>query len=305
MRVVATVAMLASLVLAGCSEGSAPRPAATDQDFQDLGLQATQSTGVIRGVVVDDAVRPVAEVAISINGPTQRQATTKADGLFGFDGLEPGTYFIQANRPGYAAAQQSAEVVAGVNDPPIVKILLAADAASGPRVVTYIFDGFIECSVSFVAAGLAACSTIGYGNDRFLVEYELDDVPDFAQAEMHWKSTQAVSPNLALLWSRSVPGQTLLDNWVEDRGPSPLLIQADKARIEEVGLGSDIHILTRVFNEPADGTNPGCIPRPVLGGCTTGAGVTISQAFTVLTNVFYGVVPPEGWLYAEQGPYKP
>lgn len=307
-----TFLTVGSMAFAGCSGGNGGAGGDPLEAAENIDVQATATTGVIRGVVVDDAIRPVPDVEIVVAGPTPANSKTGTDGLFGFEGLDPGTYFMTAGRPGYGPTQSSVEVVAGVDDPAIVKILLIADPFSGPRVTTEIWEGFIDCSISFIAAGFAACATLG-GEDDFDVDYNPAGVPDFVQSEMHWKSTQTVAPNLIMSWSRVIPGQSLLDNWEQDQGTSPLLNKADRARIDEVGLGGDMDcgggdagcLYIRIFNGPIDGTNPTCVPRPVLGGCTTGVGVTIKQKFTIITNVFYSTQPPEGWLYAVDGPFDP
>lgn len=305
----APAALLATaLLLAGCTGGDGAE-GPTDEDFDGLGLQATDTTGVLRGVVVDAAVRPMANVAIALAGPTQATATTTADGLFGFDGLQPGTYFLTATKPGYQATQQSAEVVAGVVDPPIVKMLLEVDPANTPYVSTLVFDGFIECSGSFVAFGLAACSTAGLPNDRFIEYYTLDRPPQWVQSEMSWESTQAVSPELDLVYSAD-GGDVLLTNYAEDWGPSPLLVVANETLAAQWKLGNGTDLNLRVFNQPIQGTETGdpvngddCMDRPVLGGCTTGVGFTLQQQFSIVTNVFYGFTPDEGWLFAVDGPH--
>lgn len=306
MRTVMVASLLLTALLAGCSGGS-PADEPTEQDFDDLGLTASDTTGVLRGVVVDAAIRPVAGVEISITGPSEGKTTTTADGLFGFDGLAPGNYFVKASKAGFQAAQQNAEVVAGVAQPDIVKVLLSVDPTNAPYVSTLLFEGFIECSGSFVAFGLAVCSTAGSANDRFIQTYTLDRPPAFVQSEMFWESTQAVSPELDLVFS--APGEgVLLDNYAEVWGPSPLLLQVNETLAANRSLGSGEDLMIRVFNQPVEGTESGdpvegdaCIDRPVLGGCTTGVGVTVQQQFTIITNVFYGFLPNDGWLYAVDG----
>jgi hypothetical protein len=302
--------LLSGTVLAGCSSGgNGPKP--TEQQFTDLGLQATQTTGVIRGVVVDSAVRPIANVAISVTGPQAGNTTTNGDGLFGLDGLAPGTYFVHAHRAGYKDTQTSTDVAAGVAAPGIVKLLLQVDNATRPYVSTYSFDGFIECSFSLVAVGFAACSDAPGSNDKFSATYTLDRPAQWAQSEMTWESTQAVSPSLDVVYSIPPPAnQTLYYNYAEDRGASPLLLQANETLMASMGIGSAEDLIIRVFNEPIDGTRPpdpvhgdDCLDRPQLGGCATGAGATVQQSFTIITNVFYGIVPDPAWRYVSDGPY--
>jgi hypothetical protein len=309
MRSALVAGLLVAALLAGCSDSPAAADDPSDADFTDLDLAASETTGILRGVVVDDAIRPVAGVEIALSGPTPGNTTTTADGLFGFDGLAPGDYFVQASKAGFQSTQQSAQVVAGIADPPIVKVLLAIDPTTAPYVSTLIFEGFIECSGSFVAFGLAVCSTAGLPNDRFIQTYTLDRPPQWVQSEMSWESTQAVSPELDLVFS--APGEgVLLDNYAEQWGPSPLLVTANETLAAERGLGAGEDLMIRVFNQPVEGTESGdpvegddCIDRPALGGCTTGVGVTLQQQFTIITNVFYGFTPNDAWLYAADGPH--
>lgn len=301
--------LLAGTLLAGCSGGASEGGEPAEPAFEELGLQATATTGVMRGVVVDEAIRPIAGAKVSLTGGTERETTTGAEGIFGFSGLQPGPYFVQVAKPGFVTAQASAEVVAGVAEPPIVKVLLTADPTTAPYVTTYLFEGFIECSFSLIAAGFAACATGDQLNDRFIVEYELDRPPQWVQSEMVWQSTQAISPDLNVVYSAPGDG-ALLDNYAQDFGPSPLLLQVNETLAAERGLGASLDLMIRVFNQPIEGTNTGdpvggddCLDRPALGGCTTGFGATIQQSFTIITNAFYGFAPDPEWRHAESGPH--
>lgn len=76
------------------------------------------------------------------------------------------------------------------------------------------------------------------------------------------------------------------------------MLQADETLAANRSLGSGQNLMIRVFNGPLPGTTPPdpvngdeCLDRPQLGGCATGVGFTIEQAFTIYTNVFYGIVP--------------
>jgi hypothetical protein len=301
--------LFALALLAGCAGGGNGADQPTGEDFQDLDLEATETTGIIRGVVVDEAVRPVAGAVVSLSGSTASNTTTNDDGLFGFSNLQPGPHFVRVSKAGYVAAQASTEVVAGLADPPILKVLLTADPSSAPYVATYVFDGFIECSFSLVAVGFAACSSAEQFNDRFSDTYEIDQLPDWAQAEMVWDSTQAASDSLGLVFSVPPRESTLYDNYAEAGGPSPLVIQANQTTMEEYGV-LEQGVIFRVFNEPIEGTEPGdpvngddCLDRPQLGGCATGFGFTVEQSFQVYTNLFYGFTPDPAWRFVESGPH--
>jgi hypothetical protein len=304
-------ALLLLTVLSGCSgDASNKGDVAEDEDFDDLDLDATEDTGIIRGVVLDEAIVPLAGVAVRATGTggSPLETETTDVGTFGFDELEPGIYFLSASKPGYISGQLSVEVVAGEDEPEIQKIVLAADPVSAPFAQGYVFDGFIECSVSIIAVGFAACSSVGALNDRFIVQYTPQRVPDWAQTEMIWDSTQQVNDGLALLYSGTREGQALLYNYGDQRGPSPLLVTANQTTLEEFGVGNGTDLVIRVFNHPIEGTTPpdpvngdDCLDRPALGGCATGIGFTIEQDFTHYTHIFYGYTPQPDWLFSVDG----
>jgi hypothetical protein len=110
--------MLMSLGLAGCAAGGDGSEEADDLAVSDLGLEATATTGIIRGVVVDEAIRPLPGVRVTlvVEGETKQTESNDA-GAFGFDSLPPGTYFLKAERFGFESIQQAAEVKAGDSQP--------------------------------------------------------------------------------------------------------------------------------------------------------------------------------------------
>jgi hypothetical protein len=310
---IASVGAVALLLLAGCSGGPSKDPV-KDADFTDLGLDATATTGVIRGVVVDDAVRPLAGVAVTArggDGGAEQAATTTAEGTFGFDGLAPGTYFVKASKAGFRDAQQSVDVVAGVAEPPIVKVQIAPDPALRPYFEAYTFEGFLECGVTGVFVGVALClapnlvTGENVTNDHTQVTYDLARTPTWVQTEMVWESTQETGDELSLEYSWTGDCGLLCD-W-EVNGTSPLLLQANQTTIDGIGLGAGNGLYIRVFNDDLEATDPHVrectpIPDPVLGAtwCTgAGVGVTVEQKFDHYTHVFYGYVPPADWRFTE------
>jgi hypothetical protein len=144
------------MVLAGCattpdsgagSDGS-PGSGAVGSPQE---VQASDTTGGIRGVVVDQAVRPIkgATVTVSGNG-VGKNLTTDAGGTFTIGGLPAGTYLLKSSHPLYDSAQQSVEVKAGIKNPPVVKIQLNQKVFSKPYMSTLAFKGFIICSLNAV-----------------------------------------------------------------------------------------------------------------------------------------------------------
>src|SRR5688572_23928185 len=97
-------------LLAGCTGGSADAQdkgieELEEQAAKDVDVQATADTGVIRGIVVDEVIRPIegATVRLMVTPPVTTK--TSATGGFGFEELEPGTYFVKISAEGFAPTQ--------------------------------------------------------------------------------------------------------------------------------------------------------------------------------------------------------
>ena len=136
------VATVVALLLAGCAEGG--QPVDDDEEFDDLQFEATDTTGVIRGVVIDDTITPIVGAKVAVTG---QDLETESDdqGRFGFEDLEAGTYFLEISKPGFGKVQQSTDVQAGVAAPPVLKILMQKIPGSDPFVVGQLYTGYMSC----------------------------------------------------------------------------------------------------------------------------------------------------------------
>lgn len=325
------VALLAGVALAGCSGGGAG-DGQPEADFSDLGLEATATTGVLRGVVVDTAIRPVPGVALVVTGADAmvRRTESNAEGLFGLDDLPPGDYFIVANRSGYIQTQSSASVVAGVAEPPIVKVLMQADPATLPFFEAYVMEGFIQCSVRPMFLGLQCGVT---EEDVVRAIYPFARPPEHVQSEMVWQSTQAFGDELSLA-IRCFPGEAMgfeLDRAgkcpegqrtiVRAEGKSPQVARINRTHAETWGLGPDGNpLIIDLFafgrsdldfydEETVDNAQEPVTGKPCVdwmgtlfppGTCVrlTGPGFIINQRVNVYTHFFYGYAPPEAWQFS-------
>lgn len=317
MRTVAAFLAVCAFVLAGCSDGAA-EPEAVEEAFEDIELNVTATTGVIRGVVVDEAIRPVAGALVTLNLPGKGPVTDESrdTGAFAFDDLEPGSYFLSAAKGGFLPSQQTAEVVAGVAEPPIVKILLAVDGSYvAPFVQSLVFEGFIECGVTTPVIAGAICgipngATCGFPfppeaclgnvtNDNFSQFIPMDQVPTFIQHELVWEATQSTGNmfNLAGRWAKES------GDWGEIKGfigVSPIVLALNSTEIDDEEIGvNGTGLAPAIFSGGMEGTEPPC--DPVLGICAFSTGATIEQSFRLYTNIFYGYAPPEGWRFIDSG----
>lgn len=293
------LALLAT-ALAGCSDNGSG--ASDDVEFDD-DLKATSDTGLIRGVIVDGSITPIAGVTVTVQGQETSQETDD-EGRFSFGDLPGGTYFLSAEKPGYFPVQQSVEVVAGIDRPDAVKMLMEADANFNPFFVEEVYHGFIECTSSSVvlcgAPDLVLCtmdiSCDPVTNDRYTptITYEKD--PTWIQTELVWESNQALSPNLYLeveVLDPGCQGDTFITG---TEGPSPLLITVDEDQAKAHAIGNEdpqCGIYYSVFSG-------GVVEDPTGNGLPM-PGATVQQEITFFFHSFYGYTPPEDWRFTDEG----
>jgi len=292
-RVRLAVALLAAgaALLAGCAKPSAP--ATPQADFSDLGLAPTATTGIIRGVVVDEAIRPLPNATVALS-PGNLTTHTSASGTFGFDKLAAGTYFLHVSRLGYAASQASVDVVAGVAEPPAAKVQLVRLPGTTPYVeasthVVYMTCGF---AVFATSAGCDTSTADRFGDTvYFLVNFT--QLPTWTQGELVWDQTQPLGGGF--IWQIAKPGSNDYYSGGQT-GSSPLLAFIDTANItanakDILSIGAEY----RVFGGPS----PSCtVDTPYT---PYGCGVTFEQKATAYLHSFYNFAPPEGWRFTKDG----
>jgi hypothetical protein len=286
---------VAAALLAGCSSSPPPAASADGTEFDDLDLQASATTGVLRGIVVDQAIRPVANASVAL-APGGLTTHTTAEGTFGFDGLEPGTYFVRASKLGYNGTQASADVVAGVAEPPIVKVLMAQNVATTPYVEALTFNGFLSFGAAVFATSVGTtvspvtAQTLGDAS-IWTVKYTV--LPEWAQGELVWDQNQPAGGEL--IWEMTDTSNTHYG--YRETTVSPALAYWNTTVIEdrqESTLDPDRGIAYRFFGGP----HPLCTD-PL--GATFGCGLTVQQRADAYVHSFYNFVPPEGWRFTKDG----
>lgn len=275
-RVVAVAAILLTALVAGCT-GDPSTNSDEDQvpeSIQDV--EVTSTTGAIRGVVVTEAVVPIAGVLVALTDGTNR--TTDDEGGFVFNGLEPGDYFMTATKKGFLPQQASATVVAGDEEPPVTKITLPQLATADPYTTQQVWDGFIQCA--FMAGdGFVGAQLCGPLDERFIHYFSMDRIPDLAQAEGTWDSTQTLAADMALEY---YDGGTWHHKVVT--GTSPLLISGNATEITDWWGENETELPMRMW--PGNGA----------------VALTVNQQFTVYMTMFYNFLPREGWSFIVDGP---
>jgi hypothetical protein len=287
-------AALALLLLAGCASPAPPVPQAAPAPEAEPAVEperptpsATPTTGVLRGRVLDGALRPLAGAQAALPS-RDAAATTGPDGAFGFDGLPAGTYLLGVAKPGYRPVRLSVEVRAGVGDPEEVRVVLEGDGRV-PFVEETLYRGFVEVSPSVGVLGLSQYLFASCGDRSCIADIPVagDDL-QWLQHEMGWQPTTAAGELMSLAcWPRA-RGRAA-GEYSEAIGPSPLV----------VAFGGDV---LRAMD--GNGTSE-CLVTGAAPSHPAGAGLTLLQHFEIRTHVFHGYRPPAGWTYSRDGPAPP
>jgi hypothetical protein len=300
--------LLLGMALAGCSGGGGDP---SEDDLPDPGeLDVTSTTGGIRGVIVDQAIRPVKGAAVEIAGPDQRSAQSDDGGIFTVTGLKPGTYLLRASHPLYDTAQTSVEVVAGEREPPTVKMQLSQVVFEKPYIRSAEFKGFIVCSVGTYAFASEECGE-GVG-----VPCIQDPVPcgrvggqgnNQVQYDFYPESPALRSIVVEQIWTPNAEATgelytVLATDWTCDpscsgnelsvaTGPSPLLLRADFKDGKGAGI-DNVTTATRfsTFTWPNWNSDP------------EDANVALNQDFQLFVTMSYVLPLPEGWSYLNGSP---
>jgi hypothetical protein len=267
-------------LLAGCAGGAGDDATASLKEAEaaaeNLEVEATATTGVIRGIVVDDALRPLAGANVTLAGGSSTQ-TTEA-GAFGFDGLEPGTYFLTASLADFTTVQQSAEVEAGVSDPALVRILLVAIPRQTPFIEAFQERMYVSGAVSTPVLLVRASDLIGEeGNFSFRIDITPNGT--VAQAEFSWESTSPLGENL-LIGGGTYDGDDALDT-NDASGSSVLVLRANATQDGETADSVRYNMWAGDFDDPP--------------------AAYFQQHVDAFVHVFHNFRPDEGWLFTRDG----
>jgi hypothetical protein len=301
------VTLVVAFVLAGCSGAAGAEESEEEDGFRELELEATGTTGVVRGLVVDDRIVPVAgaEVALRASDATHTR-TTDGEGRFGFDDLQPGTYFLAVTSPQHQAVQTTVDVEAGVDDPAIVKILMTRLFSQEPFTVQLKFEGFVACGYSIAIT--APCITdytqvlppCGGGCVPPLRTAQGDARDYTTSVDAGWQqiviemvfepSSTASSDRMGFVVSHNNrTGAT--HSFGEGSGESPVRWQADVG-VQAPGAASQEPVLI-----PPEGWHDLLVFANIRAPSSGAGAVTINQDFTIYQHTFYHGLIPEGWSF--------
>lgn len=300
MRSVAWAAALLLTGLAGCADEAAPAP--EEDGFAGFGLEASETEGVVRGVVVDESIVPVADADVTLSVPgDERVAATDGEGRFAFGRVPAGTYLLNVSSLLHLPVQTSVTVEPGVAEPDLVKVQLSRRFAQDPYLEQTQFNGRINCGYSLlisapcvidytmiIVPGGAAPQLNGITGDVRRFVLPVRDGWQSMVMEMVWEpSLSATSESLSL--TASFFERTSSHTYTGTAGPSPLRLQMDV--------------------DPAR-THPDWVPpegkedflmfvNPSTAGSGLPAALNVEQEFELFRTDFYYGAPPEGWSLVE------
>lgn len=286
------------VVLSGCAASTA------GDDRSGEGAEGA----TLRGVVVDQAIRPLTNASVvARGGGADLNTTTGDDGLFEFTGLQPGVYVLTVSKAFYSTQQVTAQVETG-KEPATVNIELVLETGILPFANAVKWEGFLECSASIgnwcgianlypcIVMAQAGQPCFAVSNDRsfnFQKEFftDLQRIPDWLQIEAYWESTQSFSESLGIRFAAT--NQSEWDQFsfgpvmANAHGPSPLVVavpgdgvfadgnyRANETTLKESGLGIQRGLTTELFHGAPNAAprelEDACVPdNPVGGACWT------------------------------------
>lgn len=236
----------------------------------------------IEGVVVDDAITPLANATITVVG-TNLTASSDVDGRFSIEVPEPGIYVLRVTQAGHIP-QETEVNVADAEE--LVQVKLTPIAVPVPTASVKEWNGILQCGLRTPQDGYAVCKladdlTGVIGDDADERYQDIDSPPTFLQVEMEWTSTQPLGSSLRLMLTDD--HRQGLDNYAVATGNSPLMINADNETLRFKHLDTQ-GVYIRVFTGDYE---------------DLGASLTLQQTFTVYTTIFQDYRPGDAWRFTD------
>jgi hypothetical protein len=276
----AAVLLAFSAILAGCSQSPAPEapssPAAAPTD-----------PGVLHGLVLDDAIRPIAGATVTALG-TNATVLSGEDGSFLFPDDLPREQplVILANAPRYrsASVQASLPATGGV----AVRIVLALESTATVYQDVVKFDGLIGCQTSVAVSEeeprFADCDA-GVGESTTAWVFSASPALVAAVVEVTWEATQPLAEGLGATLSDPKGEGTVLTEAV---GRSPLrLVLAQAAAERSYASGGDLRL--EVYARPVTDEDEQAVA----------ATVAVQQSFQAFATLFYGAPPDPTYSFVD------
>jgi hypothetical protein len=265
------LAILLALLLAGCAgKGSGPAESTP-----------TEATGVLKGVVVDAGIRPVAGALAELS--TGANTPTDDGGNFVFPPMAPGTYVLRVHHPDFAQAESPLTISPGVTTE--AKVTLVPLRSPVPLHLTQAFKGRIEAGLGILNdVGQTVLDALGEPNCKCSFNMVADVGLRAALLEAVWKDSVDPGPYGKTIYSWNVDtGQ----GKAHGAGNSPLykvLVPKDFA----AATGGDAQGHLESFNGTSN------LHITLYPDQTWPA---IQQEYDLYITLWFNGLPPEGWTF--------
>lgn len=175
----ATALVATALAASGCTTGAAP--ASPLADSFSVGESASSGSEVLRGVVVNDELAPIAGAYVVVD--TRSPVLTDDQGAFEVGGLEPGEHKILVQALGYSGLIRT--VVLPLVGEGLVRITLAPVPIQSPHIELVILRGYSICDISLVV-WITIISPCPIGTPVRFVVVQMADSWRYGVVEMEW-----------------------------------------------------------------------------------------------------------------------
>jgi hypothetical protein len=302
--------LLVAVLVAGCSSNASNKGGVDAASESATATLANKSGGTcgVRGVIVDQAIRPVSNATVTLSGANvNKTATTKSDGIFEFGNLQPGGYFLRVSHLLYSSVQGAVDCRAGEVATP--KLQVQRLFSQDPYHETQKFDGFLQCAWAVEGAASSTCVNdythfVGLGYtcpqcehlfDSRGTTYPLGGGWQTQVYEVIWEpSAQGTSPEMRITVSHFPRPAT---HWYcSGTGPSPILLRI------ELNVTCEDQQDTPAL-QPPEGELNTTMFMAAKAPDGQPAALAFSQRFSVFMNFFYYGKPPEGWSFVAGDPY--
>jgi hypothetical protein len=288
-----TAYLVATIVLAGCAGAAEPADASEEDALYGV-LETDKATGAIRGVIVDETIRPLAAAHVELLG-TGETTETNAEGGFGFSRVAPGPHGLRVSKPGYDSTEVVAYALAGEKSD-IVKVTLAANPATALFVSESVHTGFIWCA--YMIQSVQNCDLRGTaGQDDNGWYADVESPPQFLQSEFVWASNQQLGTNLmAFVFSCTAEAPCGIARLCQIEGASPIVCKASATEgsgAYDFGLNASGVGLDRGLEFSLHAACTTCSPGKL--------GFVFEQSFSTYTHLFYNFEPDADWHFSRDG----
>lgn len=234
----AGAAPIVFILLAGAMAGCTGGGDAQQIDTPTIAAAATDDSGAISGLVVNEEGLPVAGAQVALVD-AGREAMTDDAGAFAFNNLTAGEHKLIVQKLGYESIARTIDVALGeVTDVEIG--LKTVEVSVDPFVMVLPFDGYIHCGVNPYWPTNVCGDTLGEDNARFPFDVDLNWSLEQLVVELDWTPATAVTAqHLELDICNEVPveeDQLLCyegDYWDWATGPPPLVMVPEDPPLDE------------------------------------------------------------------------